>query len=207
MFVIVCSVLLKLVLLSLTWICWLCNVWISEKPWDDPLRFDSALSGKTPLTYWSATAFESQDWLLVFNAQSTMTVISGWRVSRSFYIYIHVLKRSMCFCGCRIQNPPSKNFYPLFNNHKLDKELRLLVHQNFLEFCNPEGEVFVGPSVALYSQGGVISQGFRWYQGKVHSRFRETHIRSVKKICRSVGTYQNLVTKSVFGSRLHPIDF
>jgi hypothetical protein len=34
--------------------------------------------------------------------------------------------------------PPAKNFWPLFNNPKLDKELRALVLQNFQEFCNPE---------------------------------------------------------------------
>ncbi|XP_076443477.1 integrator complex subunit 3-like [Babylonia areolata] len=36
----------------------------------------------------------------------------------------------------QIANPPSKNLDPLFNNPKLDRELRALVHQNFLEFCS-----------------------------------------------------------------------
>lgn len=36
----------------------------------------------------------------------------------------------------QIANPPGKNFDYLFNNSKLDKELRALVHQNFQEFCN-----------------------------------------------------------------------
>ena len=57
---------------------------------------------------------------------------------------------------------------------------------------------FFLPKKNQYILWGVISQGF---QGKVKSRFRETHIRSAKRTC---STAKNLVKKSLFSLQIVP---
>ncbi|KAK7115612.1 hypothetical protein V1264_001450 [Littorina saxatilis] len=58
----------------------------------------------------------------------------------------------------------TKTLHPLFDNPKLDRELRALVHQNFFEFCNQDAvkeEPLVRERAASMDNGNHISDGIQ----------------------------------------------
>ena len=97
-----------------------------------------------------------KNWLWVWR-EYVFCVSCAWPLFFSVFDSMHICTLTMRWTWFMKKKKKSKHFWKYITS-------------------KPDRTIYRGP----------ISQGFRWFQGKVKSCFRETNIRSAKKTCRYI---------------------